>query len=113
MPMHTHPARARTTPIPTFYRAELERFYFDAVDLRRPRRSDSERRRLLPARRIGDESIIVTRDASGEIHALFNVCRHRGTRICDRPTGISPAASSVRITRGPTTSTAGCSPRRT
>jgi Rieske 2Fe-2S family protein len=38
-------------------------------------------------RTLGDESVIVTRDRSGEIHALFNVCRHRGTRLCDREEG--------------------------
>jgi len=32
---------------------------------------------------IGDESIIVVRDSQNKIQAHFNVCRHRGTRICD------------------------------
>ncbi|GMQ82403.1 MAG: aromatic ring-hydroxylating dioxygenase subunit alpha [Rhodothermia bacterium] len=31
---------------------------------------------------VGDESIIVSRTKTGEIMAHFNVCRHRGTRIC-------------------------------
>ncbi len=34
-----------------------------------------------------DENIIVTRDASGGVNALFNVCRHRGTRLCEQPEG--------------------------
>ena len=38
-------------------------------------------------RAIGNDSVIVTRDSSSEIRALFNVCRHRGTRVCDRPDG--------------------------
>ena len=38
-------------------------------------------------RALGDESVIVTRDGSGDIHALFNVCRHRGTRLCEQPEG--------------------------
>jgi phenylpropionate dioxygenase-like ring-hydroxylating dioxygenase large terminal subunit len=29
------------------------------------------------------ESVIVIRDGKGGIHALLNVCRHRGSRICD------------------------------
>lgn len=29
-----------------------------------------------------DESIILVRDKSSEIRALFNVCRHRGTQLC-------------------------------
>jgi Rieske 2Fe-2S family protein len=33
------------------------------------------------------ESLIVTRDASGEIHAFYNVCRHRGTRVCEAASG--------------------------
>lgn len=33
------------------------------------------------------ESLIVTRDAAGGIHAFFNVCRHRGSRICESRSG--------------------------
>ncbi len=33
------------------------------------------------------ESVIIVRDAQGGINALLNVCRHRGSRICDTPTG--------------------------
>lgn len=36
---------------------------------------------------IGDESIIVTRTETGDIRAHFNVCRHRGTRICVEENG--------------------------
>lgn len=36
---------------------------------------------------IGSESLIVNRDRAGQIHAHFNVCRHRGTRICEEPGG--------------------------
>ncbi len=36
---------------------------------------------------IGDESIILVRDEGGDIHAHFNVCRHRGTRICMEESG--------------------------
>lgn len=31
---------------------------------------------------IADESIIVVKDSKGKFNAFFNVCRHRGTRIC-------------------------------
>lgn len=33
------------------------------------------------------ESLIITRGNDGEIRAFFNVCRHRGTRMCTVPLG--------------------------
>ena len=36
---------------------------------------------------LGRESIIVLRDRKGTLRAFFNVCRHRGTRICSTPEG--------------------------
>jgi len=79
--MHTTLPR-RFYADPDFYRVELDRFYFnrwicagrtDAI----PRAGDYF------TRAVGDESLIVTRAGSGDIQALFNVCRHRGTRLCD------------------------------
>ena len=83
--MHTTLPR-RFYADPDFYRAELERFYFN-------RWICAGRADQIPnagdyfTRALGDESVIVTRDSSGEIHALFNVCRHRGTRLCDQTEG--------------------------
>ncbi|MEM8531850.1 MAG: aromatic ring-hydroxylating dioxygenase subunit alpha [Chloroflexota bacterium] len=34
-----------------------------------------------------NENLILTRDRDHRLHALFNVCRHRGTRLCTEPTG--------------------------
>jgi Rieske 2Fe-2S family protein len=71
---------------PDFYRAELERFYFDKWIC-------AGRADQIPnagdyfTRTLGRESVIVTRDGSGAIHALFNVCRHRGTRLCEQAEG--------------------------
>jgi glycine betaine catabolism A len=36
---------------------------------------------------VGDDSLIIIRGDGGEIRALWNVCRHRGTQICDEPSG--------------------------
>jgi Rieske 2Fe-2S family protein len=36
---------------------------------------------------IGAESLIVVRDRTGIVRALYNVCRHRGTRLCEAPCG--------------------------
>ena len=58
-------------------------------------------------REVLGESMIVTRGRFGRVHAFYNVCRHRGTKLCTDRTGVSPEASSARITRGPTISKAG------
>lgn len=36
---------------------------------------------------IAGESIIVTRGADARLRAFYNVCRHRGTRLCTEPAG--------------------------
>jgi len=36
---------------------------------------------------VAGESLIVLRDQTGRLHALFNVCRHRGTRLCSEGAG--------------------------
>jgi Rieske 2Fe-2S family protein len=36
---------------------------------------------------IAGESVILVRDQEGRINALLNVCRHRGSRICDEAAG--------------------------
>ena len=36
---------------------------------------------------VADESVIVVRTESGEIRAFANVCRHRGSRVCDDASG--------------------------
>ena len=38
-------------------------------------------------RQIGSESVIILRDREGEIRGFHNVCRHRGTRICEEARG--------------------------
>jgi glycine betaine catabolism A len=36
------------------------------------------------ALRAGSETVVLTRDAEGELHGFFNVCRHRGHELLDR-----------------------------
>jgi phenylpropionate dioxygenase-like ring-hydroxylating dioxygenase large terminal subunit len=36
---------------------------------------------------IAGESVIISREDEGRVNALLNVCRHRGSRICDSATG--------------------------
>jgi phenylpropionate dioxygenase-like ring-hydroxylating dioxygenase large terminal subunit len=55
----------------------------------------------LPARhrRVVDvvgESTIVARDANGVLHAHANVCRHRGSRLCEAAEGGAPTAGAIR-----------------
>ena len=37
--------------------------------------------------RLGDEQVILTRVADGSIHAMLNVCRHRGAEVCTKDKG--------------------------
>jgi Rieske 2Fe-2S family protein len=36
---------------------------------------------------VAGESLIVVRDKAGKLHAHYNVCRHRGTRLCTQESG--------------------------
>jgi glycine betaine catabolism A len=38
-------------------------------------------------RRVGNASVIITRDEQGKVHAFHNVCRHRGTLLCQHDEG--------------------------
>lgn len=40
---------------------------------------------------IASEAVIVCRDGGNQIHALLNVCRHRGARVCEQARGCASA----------------------
>jgi phenylpropionate dioxygenase-like ring-hydroxylating dioxygenase large terminal subunit len=56
------------------------------------------------------ESVIVIRNGEGGINALLNVCRHRGSRICDAGRTDSMARCARRVTcrRASTVRGSGC-----
>ena len=41
---------------------------------------------------VAGESVIVMRDDAGQLQAFYNVCRHRGSRLCDDAAGHSHGA---------------------
>ena len=83
MPM-TLPQRYYTDPAQ--FRSEMERFYFNQwVCVGREEQVARPGEYFLAE--IAEESIILTRDAGGLLRAFYNVCRHRGTRMCTEPSG--------------------------
>jgi Rieske 2Fe-2S family protein len=80
----TLPARFYTDA--SQFQREMERFYFN-------RWVYAGRTEAIPRtgdyflRDVAGESVIVTRDASGGLRAFYNVCRHRGTRLCTEASG--------------------------
>ncbi len=57
-------------------------------------------------RRVMENSFIVSRAADGTVHAMFNMCLHRGCR-CAGPSRATPRTSAAPTTGGPTAMTAG------
>lgn len=84
LPHQTLAARYYTDP--SLFRREMERFYFH-------RWICAGRSEWIPRpgdyflRDVAGESIIVTRDTSGDLRAFYNVCRHRGTQLCSNDSG--------------------------
>lgn len=80
----TLPAQYYTDP--DVFHQEMERFYFGRwICVGREERIGRPGQYFLCELR--GENVIVTRDNAGSVRAYFNVCRHRGTRMCTEPEG--------------------------
>ncbi len=81
---NTLPAKYYTDPL--LFRDEMERFYYQTWIC-------AGRAEAIPIpgdyflREVAGESVIVVRDATGAVRAFYNVCRHRGTRMCTAAEG--------------------------
>jgi Rieske 2Fe-2S family protein len=71
---------------PNFFKREMDAL-FARMWICAGRTEQVERPGQFFVRDVLGESIIVTRAASGGVHAFYNVCRHRGTRLCTEPAG--------------------------
>jgi Rieske 2Fe-2S family protein len=66
---------------PAIFHQELETFYFRSW-ICAGRAPEIPQPGDYFLREIGRESVLLVRGADGQARAFFNVCRHRGTRIC-------------------------------
>ena len=71
---------------PAIYAQELQTM-FSRMWLCVGRDEDIEKPGDYLTRTVGDESVVVLRDASGSVNAFHNVCRHRGSRLLSEPSG--------------------------
>jgi glycine betaine catabolism A len=84
MPFTTLPAHFYTDP--QHFQRELQAFFFE-------RWICAGRTEFIPnkgdyfLREFAGESIIVVRSGTGAVNAFYNVCRHRGTRLCTEGEG--------------------------
>jgi glycine betaine catabolism A len=80
----TLPARYYTDP--EYFKEEFERFFFH-LWIHAGRADQIREPGEYFVRNVGGESVVVTRSASGGLTAFYNVCRHRGTRLCQGEEG--------------------------
>jgi glycine betaine catabolism A len=85
------PAQAMTLPAEYYTSAEYFEREIDALFRRRwicaGREEQVDRTGRFFVRDLVGESIIIARGASGAVRAFYNVCRHRGTRLCTEADG--------------------------
>ncbi len=71
---------------PDHHRRELEAIWYESW-LYVCRAEDLARSRDYRVFQVGDQSVIVTRDLEGRLHAFHNTCRHRGSILCTEEQG--------------------------
>ena len=91
-PRDVMPAGAATLPAryyvdPEYFAREIDAL-FRTMWVCAGRAEDVERPGQFVLRDLACDSIIVTRAATGRLHAFHNVCRHRGTRLCTDASGV-------------------------
>jgi glycine betaine catabolism A len=90
-PRDLMPETARTLPAPyyvddTYFRREMEAL-FARMWICAGRVEQVERPGQFFVREVLGESIILTSNGAGRVNAFYNVCRHRGTKLCTEATG--------------------------
>lgn len=83
-PKRTLPARYYTDG--GVFAREQERFFAE-MWVCAAREQDVAAPGMYVVREVAGESVIVTRDEAGPLRAFYNVCRHRGTRLCTDTAG--------------------------
>src|SRR5438445_12670043 len=68
------------------FRAEQERI-FEQMWFCAVRSSDLAKPGSFKTVQVGRESVIVSRNRKGEVRGFFNVCRHRGAKLCVEESG--------------------------
>jgi glycine betaine catabolism A len=69
-----------------FFHHEIEKFFFEGW-ICAGRADNIPKAGDYFLREIAGESVIVVRDDAGLVEAFYNVCRHRGTRLCSTAEG--------------------------
>ncbi len=102
-PRDLMPETARTLPAryyvdESYFAREMERL-FRRMWICAGRAEEIERAGQFVLRTVAGDSVIVTRSASGGVHAFHNVCRHRGTRLCTEGSGTVRGKHPVPLSR--------------
>ena len=95
-PRDVMPQGASTLPAPfytdeTYFQREMERL-FARMWVCVGRTEQVAKPGQFIVRELLGESIIITSNAAGKVNAFYNVCRHRGTKLCTEHQGSFPGS---------------------